>query len=69
MANSESHFLEIPVCRGTFFIPEKIEKSKKIFLIVAKPATVDCENRAIEGKGGEKFESNRASPSVVGTFM
>lgn len=50
MANSESHYLEVPVCQGTFFIPEKIEKSKKLFLIVAKPATVDCENRAIEGK-------------------
>ena len=69
MANSETHFLDVTEYQGTFFIPEKKKKKKKTFLIVAKPATVDCENRAIEGKGGEKFESNRASPSVVGTFM
>ena len=63
---TESLSLEIPVCQGTFFISEKFQK---IFLTVAKPATVDCENRAIKGKGGEKLESNGTSPSIIRTAL
>ena len=52
-----------------FFYFKKSQKKSKTFLIGTKGVPVDCENKAIEGKGGEKIESNGTSPSAFRDYL